>query len=88
MSYTILNKLSFHPTLQSWFKDQFEKDLENIFKSFKNWLRMPAKIRSRKKIEIEFIDDEIAIESNFAEIFYSVGFEKEGASIVLWPSGL
>ena len=64
------------------------KDLENIFNSLKNWLRLPDEIRVRKKIEIEFIDDEVAIESNLAEIFYSVGFEKEGSSIVLWPSGL
>jgi hypothetical protein len=64
------------------------KDLEIIFNSFKNWLRIPDKIRARKKIEIEHIDDESADKSDIADILYAVGFEKEGSSIVLWPSGL
>jgi ATP-dependent Lhr-like helicase len=63
-------------------------ELEIIFNTFKNWLRLPEKIRARKKIEIEFIDGESAVKSDIADIFCAVGFEKEGTSIVLWPSGL
>jgi ATP-dependent Lhr-like helicase len=64
------------------------KDLVHIANTFKNWLRLPDEIRAKKKIEIEYINEEKAPESDLAEIFYSVGFEKEGSSIVLWPSGL
>jgi ATP-dependent Lhr-like helicase len=64
------------------------KTLENIFNSFKNWLRLPDTIRPRKKIVIELINEGQAAESDLADIFYKVGFEREGSSIVLWPSGL
>jgi hypothetical protein len=62
--------------------------LEKVFNSFKNWLRLPDSIRPRKKIEIETINDEPASDFNHADIFYKLGFEKEGSVIVLWPSGL
>jgi ATP-dependent Lhr-like helicase len=64
------------------------KELEIIFNTFKNWLRLPDKIRARKKIEIEFIDGESAVNSDLVDFLFTVGFEKEGSSIVLWPSGL
>jgi len=69
-------------------KSLINKELEKIANSFKNWLRLPDEIRARKKIEIEVINERQAADSDFADIFYKVGFEKEGSSIVLWPSGL
>ena len=69
-------------------KTLINNDLEIILNSFKNWLRLPDMIRARKKIEIELINDNQATESDLADIFYTVGFEREGSSIVLWPSGL
>ena len=64
------------------------KEIEKIVDSLKNWLRLPAAIRPRKKIEINLIDEQPAIESDLADFFYRAGFEREGSSIVLWPSGL
>ena len=71
-------------TLNS-FKNKY---LENIIHSFKYWLHLPDQIRPRKKIEIKLINDRRAIDSVLAAIFYKFGFEREGTSIVLWPSGL
>jgi hypothetical protein len=62
--------------------------MEKIIDSFKIWLRLPDRIRPGKKIKIEFINGNQATVSYLAELFYSFGFEKEGSSIVLWPSGL
>ena len=64
------------------------RELETIFKCFKNWLRLSSGIRAIKKIQIDFIDNKLAVETDLARIFYSVGFEKEGSSVVLWPSGI
>ncbi len=71
-------------TLKSFKK----KNMERIVDSLKIWLRLPIRFRPRKKIEIESINGSQATDSDLADIFYSFGFEREGSSIVLWPSGL
>jgi ATP-dependent Lhr-like helicase len=64
------------------------KELERIFSFFKNWLRLPDTMRPKKKIEIETINDKAATDFVHADLFYKLGFEKEGSVIALWPSGL
>ena len=65
-----------------------KRDMEKIANVLKDFLKFPEAIRPRKKIKIELINGENAVNSSFADIFYKVGYEKEGTSIVLWPSGL
>jgi ATP-dependent Lhr-like helicase len=72
-----------------WTLNSFKKqNMEKIVDSLKIWLRLPVRFRPRKKIEIESINGGQATDSDLADIFYSFGFEREGSSIVLWPSGL
>jgi len=71
-------------TLRSLEKGKMEK----VIFSLKNWMRLSDNIRPVKKIEIETINEEPAVDSVFSDLFYKAGFEREGNSIVLWPSGV
>jgi ATP-dependent Lhr-like helicase len=64
------------------------KNLETALLSIKSWLKLPEALRPKKKIEIELINNKPATQSVHADIFYKIGFEREGSTIVLWPSGL
>ncbi len=72
-----------------WTLSAFDKKrAEKIIDTLKTWLRLPALLRPRKKLIIESIDNTPAAESILAGIFLSIGFEKEGSTIILWPSGV
>ena len=63
-------------------------EIVKMSKVLKNWLRLTEPVRPKKKIAIEVIDNQPAIDSKYAEHFYKEGFERENKEIVLWPSGL
>jgi ATP-dependent Lhr-like helicase len=72
-----------------WTLSAFDKKkAEKIVGTLKTWLRLPASLRPRKKLILETIDDVVAADSKLAGIFMSIGFEKEGSTIILWPSGV
>jgi ATP-dependent Lhr-like helicase len=72
-----------------WILESLEKGkMQKVIFSLKNWMRLPDNIRPVKKIEIKSINEESAVESIFSDLFYKAGFEREGNSIVLWPSGV
>jgi ATP-dependent Lhr-like helicase len=71
-------------TLKSFNKSM----LPDIINQIKSFLLLSSVLRPRKRISIEFIDNKIAIESQFAKDFLSSGFEQEGKKLVLWPSGV
>jgi ATP-dependent Lhr-like helicase len=71
-------------TLKSFQKSM----LEEIIRQIKSIMLLPTYLRPRKRIEIEFIDHDIAPNSQYGKKFISNGFEREGEKLVLWPSGL
>ena len=67
----------------------FQKSmLEEIIGQIKSIMLLPPDLRPRKRIEIEFIDHDMASSSQYGKDFISNGFEREGEKLVLWPSGL
>jgi ATP-dependent Lhr-like helicase len=72
-----------------WTLSAFDKKMaEKIIGTLKIWLHLPTLLRPRKKLIIESIDTIAAADSVLADIFMSIGFEKEGSTIILWPSGV
>jgi len=51
-------------------------------------LKMPEPIRPAKRIEIHQINNLPAAASPLAPHLLETGFEKDGAHLVLWPSGV
>lgn len=54
---------------------------------FKTWLRLPARLRPRRRVEIAEINGKAAGQCKLAEVFVQNGFERHGEKLVLWPSG-
>jgi len=76
-------------TAQIWTLKAFQKSmLEEIIGQIKSIMLLPPDLRPRKRIEIEFIDHDMASSSQYGKDFISNGFEREGEKLVLWPSGL
>ncbi|MGD9898933.1 MAG: DEAD/DEAH box helicase [Calditrichaceae bacterium] len=67
----------------------FSPDLsEALCDVIKNWLKLPAALTSRQRMEISLIDGKAAVKSLVAQIFIKKGFEINGDKLVLWPSAL
>ncbi len=54
----------------------------------KNWLKLPAALTFRQRMEVSLIDGKVAVNSPVAQIFTKNGFEINGDKLVLWPSAL
>lgn len=69
--------------------DFFQSDHgELLAEKTKVWLRLPDALRPRKRLELCQIDSQPAASHPLASAFLSCGYEKEGESLVLWPSGI
>ena len=76
--------------LRVWLSSLFDpKMLEELAALLKNWLRLPAHHRPRKKIVIGMVNGAApGLDTAFTSAFLHMGFEKDGQKLVLWPSGL
>lgn len=52
------------------------------------FLQLPVHLRPRRKIEVEFWENQPITSSDVAGLFANLGFEAEGDRFVLWPSRL
>jgi ATP-dependent Lhr-like helicase len=68
--------------------DLSEDDFVNIAQFFKAWLKLPSTLRSKNHIEINQINDTAAALSKYADQFLTIGYEKDGNNLVLWPSAI
>jgi ATP-dependent Lhr-like helicase len=61
--------------------------LDEIITRMKCWLKIPARLRARKRIEINEIDGKpVRWDSTCVEAFTGCGFEWDGRQLILWPS--
>jgi len=72
-----------------WVLADYRSELiESVINELKSWLKLPEHIRPRRKIEIEFIDGKIAVDSVLSQDLLNYGFERNNKKLVLWPSGI
>ncbi len=67
----------------------FQPDMGALLvEKIKLWMRLPDPARPRKRIELEQIDELPAGSHALASAFLACGFEQEGETLALWPSGV
>jgi len=72
-----------------WTLQQFDiGEIYLVAEKLKDWLRLPPNLRPIKKSVIREIDGIPAIDSSFCNDFLKSGYEVDGKTIVLWPSGV
>ncbi len=70
-----------------WRLADFEaEETAQLTDALKIWLRLPAVLRPRRRLEIDQIDGTNAGSHELAVVFIQHGFEREGEKLVLWPS--
>jgi hypothetical protein len=52
----------------------------------RGFLRLPAHLRIRQRIEIRQINAQAAAHSSWSAPLTACGFEKDGSLLTLWPS--
>jgi ATP-dependent Lhr-like helicase len=65
-----------------------EGELKSSLALLRTFLELPPVLRPRKKVEVISWEDGPISESPAARILPSLGFERDGDTFVLWPSGL
>ncbi|RIK65861.1 hypothetical protein DCC62_25560, partial [candidate division KSB1 bacterium] len=72
-----------------WLGEKWRDEMNPaLIAMIKSWLRVPAALRSRARIEILQINGENAKTNKLAETLLQNGFESEGEKLVLWPSAV
>ena len=62
--------------------------IKSIASKLQHYLKLPHLLRPRNRIEIQRVNNRPAGQSPFANHLINTGFEKEGNTLVFWPSSL